>query len=195
MTAPLVTVAPTSALQAGDGAGLVGLERLLHLHRLEHDDDVALGDLWPSSTATLTMVPCIGLVTASPLAAAPAFLPAGALRLLRAAAGRRPSAAEPGRAATTSSRLPPTSTTTRLRARPARRPRPRRRRTASIWLSNSVSIQLRVDGERLVAVGADERRVVDDRAVERDARSACRRRRTRRARGGSAPAPGCGRGR
>ena len=30
--------------EAGDGAGLVGLERLLHLHRLEHDDDVALRD-------------------------------------------------------------------------------------------------------------------------------------------------------
>ena len=44
MTAPLVTVAPTSAVEAGDGAGLVGLERLLHLHRLEDDDDVALGD-------------------------------------------------------------------------------------------------------------------------------------------------------
>ena len=45
MTAPVVTVAPTSACEAGDGAGLVGVERLLHLHRLEHDDEVALGDL------------------------------------------------------------------------------------------------------------------------------------------------------
>src|SRR6478736_6559259 len=31
-------------LQSGHGAGLVGLERLLHLHRLEHDDHVALLD-------------------------------------------------------------------------------------------------------------------------------------------------------
>src|SRR5699024_491768 len=31
--------------QAGDGAGLVGLDRVLHLHGLEHDDGVALGDL------------------------------------------------------------------------------------------------------------------------------------------------------
>ena len=45
MTAPLVTVAPTSAVEAGDGAGLVGLEGLLHLHGLEDHDDVALGDL------------------------------------------------------------------------------------------------------------------------------------------------------
>src|SRR6476469_9662984 len=28
--------------EPGDGAGLVRLERLLHLHRLEHDDGVAL---------------------------------------------------------------------------------------------------------------------------------------------------------
>src|SRR5690348_1615051 len=31
-------------LEAGDGAGLVGLEGLLHLHRLHDDDGVALGD-------------------------------------------------------------------------------------------------------------------------------------------------------
>ena len=31
--------------QAGDGAGLVRVERLLHLHRLEHDDEVAGLDL------------------------------------------------------------------------------------------------------------------------------------------------------
>src|SRR3954453_22155320 len=31
--------------QTGDRAGLVGLDGLLHLHRLEHDDRVALRDL------------------------------------------------------------------------------------------------------------------------------------------------------
>src|SRR3954447_17170536 len=32
------------SLQAGDGPGLVSLERLLHLHGLDDDDRVALGD-------------------------------------------------------------------------------------------------------------------------------------------------------
>ena len=36
---------PDLGLQAGDRAGLVGVDRLLHLHRLADDDEVTLGDL------------------------------------------------------------------------------------------------------------------------------------------------------
>ena len=109
-----MTVSPTSAVQPGDGAGLVGLERLLHLHRLEDDDEVALGDLWPSSTATLTMVPCIGAVSESPEAAAPDLPPPDRLGAFFCAAATAAAATERRgrRAATTSRRLPPTSTTT-----------------------------------------------------------------------------------
>ena len=44
ITAPVVTVCADLGGEPGDRAGLVGGERLLHLHRLEHDDEVALGD-------------------------------------------------------------------------------------------------------------------------------------------------------
>ena len=52
--------------EAGDGAALVGLDRLLHLHRLGTTTTSPSASSWPSSTAILTMVPCIGAVTASP---------------------------------------------------------------------------------------------------------------------------------
>ena len=99
-------------LEAGDGAGLVGLERLLHLHRLEHHHDVALGDVLAlldgdlddgalhragdgvtaGGRAGLLARPRLGFLAPPP--AAPAAKP--------------PSPA----GSTTSSRLPPTSTTT-----------------------------------------------------------------------------------
>src|SRR3546814_1502904 len=40
----VVDRAADRGLQAAHRSGLVRLEGLLHLHRLEHDDDVALGD-------------------------------------------------------------------------------------------------------------------------------------------------------
>jgi hypothetical protein len=81
MTAPAATVSPAVADQAGDGAGLVGGERLLHLHRLKDDDEIALGDGHRRRLdgSTLTMVPCIGEVSALPPAAAPWRRRAGAL--------------------------------------------------------------------------------------------------------------------
>ena len=45
MAVPALTLDPTPAVRRRDGAGAVRDERLLHLHRLEHDDEVALGDL------------------------------------------------------------------------------------------------------------------------------------------------------
>ena len=42
---PLETVEPASALIEADHAVLVGLDRLLHLHGLEHEHEVALDDL------------------------------------------------------------------------------------------------------------------------------------------------------
>ena len=44
IAAPAVMTAPTSAVRPLIVAGLVGVERLLHLHRLQDDDQVALGD-------------------------------------------------------------------------------------------------------------------------------------------------------
>src|SRR5918993_1526458 len=61
------------------------------------------------------MVPCIGLVTASPLAAAPALPPALRLGFLAPAVGPPTSPPRPP-GSTTSSRLPPTSTVTRCRS-------------------------------------------------------------------------------
>ena len=52
--------------QAGDDAGPMGVERLLHLHRLKHDDRSPSATVSPSATATFTMVPCMGLASASP---------------------------------------------------------------------------------------------------------------------------------
>ena len=143
--------------QAGDRAGLVGGERLLHLHRLEHDDRGRPPRRCRRRlTATLTMVPCIGAVSASPDAAAPALRAAERFgAALRAAAGRR---------------------RRRRRSRPAATPRaacrrPRRRRVsraAGLGRSASAAAGERrdlvvelgldpagVDGERLVVVGAN----------------------------------------
>ena len=71
--------------------------------------------LAPSSATTFTTVPCMGEVTASPDAAAPAFLPAARFGFFAPPAGP---AARPPRPAgmTTSRRLPPTSTTTLWRS-------------------------------------------------------------------------------
>ena len=44
MTAPAETVSPAAAERPDHDPGAVGGERLFHLHRFEHDDEVALGD-------------------------------------------------------------------------------------------------------------------------------------------------------
>ncbi len=50
--------------QAGDGPGLVGGDRVLHPHRLDHPTRTSPSSTcWPSWTATVVMVPCIGAVT------------------------------------------------------------------------------------------------------------------------------------
>ena len=84
------------------------------------------------------MVPCIGEVTLSPLAAAPDFF-FSRLGFFCAPAPAAAPAANPA-GSTTSSRRPPTSTVTAWRS-------PASRASLSpeyggIWLSNSVSIQL-----------------------------------------------------
>jgi len=61
--------------QAGDGAGLAGLEGCSIIMASMTRMTSPSATVWPSSTATLTMVPCIGEATESPEAAAPAFLP------------------------------------------------------------------------------------------------------------------------
>ena len=42
---PALTAAPSVDVERGDFAGAVGGDLVLHLHRLDHADQVALGDL------------------------------------------------------------------------------------------------------------------------------------------------------
>src|ERR1700722_9456620 len=99
----------------------------------------------PSSTATLTTVPCIGAVTASPDAAAPPWAPRlrglGFLRMTPPASPPPPldSARSPG--SETSSRRPPTSTTTFCRGRTSSSSMGSPEVNGSTVLSHSVSIQ------------------------------------------------------
>ena len=103
---------------------------------------------WPSSTATLTMVPCIGEVRESPLAAAPAFLPFSRFGFFAPAAAPAPAAAAKLEGRTASIRRPPTSTVTAFS--PLLAPGPVGHAAVRLsWLSNSVSIQL-VNTENVV---------------------------------------------
>ncbi len=96
---------------------------------------------WPSSTASLTTVACMGEVTDPPpdVSTEPACL-----RRAGAAAARRdedaPAAGARSSGRLTSMRLPPTSTTTVCRAG-ASAPSSRAPDQGSMVLSNSVSIQ------------------------------------------------------
>ncbi|CAM5404095.1 hypothetical protein SALBM311S_11469 [Streptomyces alboniger] len=96
---------------------------------------------WPSSTATLTMVPCIGEARVSPEAAGPDFLAARRLGLAPAARPVRASdmPSETGRE--TSRRLPPTSTTTVSRPGSSSVSVSAGAANGLISLTNSVSIQ------------------------------------------------------
>ncbi len=115
MTAPLVTVAPTSAWRPVTVPALCALSGCSIFIASMTTTVSPSATSWPSSTTTLTTVPCIGEVTASPLAAAPAFLPAARLGFLAPPPPPAEIAPSPP-GSTTSSRLPPTSTTTDCRS-------------------------------------------------------------------------------
>src|SRR5688500_10160828 len=76
-------------LQAGDRAGLVGLERLLHLHRLDDDDGVALGDLLALLDDDLDDGALHRAGDRVAAGGGPGLLAAAPLRLLGATAGGR----------------------------------------------------------------------------------------------------------
>src|SRR4051794_19663293 len=76
MTAPLVTVAPTSACRPVTVPALCALSGCSIFMASMTTIASPSATSWPSPTGTFTIVPCIGEVTASPDAAAPAFLPA-----------------------------------------------------------------------------------------------------------------------
>ena len=108
-----MTVSPTAALRpvtTPDLWALIGCSIFIASRTMTRSPSATVA---PSSTAILTMVPCIGAVSESPEAAAPALLPPerfGRLLLRRAAAAPPPPRdSPPGR--DTSRRLPPTSTT------------------------------------------------------------------------------------
>ena len=122
---PAVTVAPTSAeidVTVPALCALIGCSIFMASSTTIRSPTATS---WPSSTATLTIVPCIGAVSESPDAAEPAFLPPP-----RLTAGLAPVRAPPDvppekeppllllspkanpAGSDTSSRLPPTSTTT-----------------------------------------------------------------------------------
>ena len=95
---------------------------------------------WPSSTAILTIVPCIGVVRASPEAAAPALPPPDRLgAFFLAAPPSPPRFSPPGRI--TSRRLPPTSTTTLWRSPAGSGASATTPAYGGMSLTNSVSIQ------------------------------------------------------
>ena len=117
MTAPLWTLAPVSASRPATVPDPVGGQGLLHLHRLEDDDQVAgLVDLpGRRSTATFTMVPSHGGDQGVLAGRRGPTSRLGALGRRAAATGRRGPGTTPRPAGrVTSRRRRPTSTTTRL---------------------------------------------------------------------------------
>src|SRR5690606_37348249 len=138
-TSPLPTVAPTSAERPVIVPALWALSGCSIFIASMTTTTSPSATSWPSSTATLTMVPCIGEVTESPVAAEAALRPPARLAFL-APPPPLPAAARPaGR--TTSSRRPPTSTVTLWRSS-ASGASARSPAYGGIWLSKSVSIQV-----------------------------------------------------
>ena len=182
MVAPDVTTAPTCAASPVMVPLLCAFKRLFHLHGLEDDDEVTRRHHGRRrSTATLTIVPCMGAINESPDAPEPDLLPRRSFRAPAFLGPAPPRAAECRRA-------------TRLRGA-CHRPRPRRSlaRAASSAASAAPAnggilvVELGLDpagvhGERVCGEG----RVADDGPVERAARWPCRRRPSRPGRGGCA---------
>ena len=169
-TAPLVTVSPTAAVRpvtVPDLWAVIGCSIFIASSTTTRSP---ASTCWPSSTAILTIVPCMGAVegvAAGAAAAVRTTYAAGPWRAGRRASGRPARRGRPGR--TTSSRLPPTSTTTRSRS-PARGSlRPCVASNGGTVLSHSVSIQ-RVCTRNGVLVVGGEGRVADDGPVERQHR-------------------------
>ena len=110
-TSPLETESPSYNVQLLDLAGPVGGDLVLHLHRLDHADQVALGDLGALLDCDLKIVPCSGAGSASLEALGPPpdlrsrF---GGLARPPAPAGAIPATASP--ITLTSKSLPETST-------------------------------------------------------------------------------------
>ena len=141
MVAPAVSVCPISAARPVTVPALCAVERLLHLHGFEHDDEVARldplalfdGDLDDRSLHRAGQ----GVAGGSACALALGRPPRGRL----ACRGERSTPMPRPAGSTTSSRLPPTSTVTVSRS-PARHlgvgPPPA---NGAMVLSNSVSIQ------------------------------------------------------
>ncbi len=116
ITAPLVTVAPTSAWRPVTVPALWALSGCSIFIASMTTMTSPSATVAPSVTATLTMVPCMGEVTESPEAAAPAFL-AERLAFVADPPPPAPTESPPSPAGrTTSRRLPPTSTVTRCRS-------------------------------------------------------------------------------
>ena len=68
-TSPVPTPSPGFDPDLGDRAGHLGVDVVLHLHRLEHEDRLAGLDRVADATSTFTIVPCIGALTVpSPVA-------------------------------------------------------------------------------------------------------------------------------
>jgi hypothetical protein len=113
MTAPLVTLSPASAVSPVTVPSLCAVIGCSIFIASSTTMASPAATRSPSRTATLTMVPCMGEVTASPLTPAPDRLS----RIgLRAAAGwAAPVAARPA-GSRTSRRRPPTSTVTARRS-------------------------------------------------------------------------------
>ena len=172
ITAPLVTVAPTSAWRPVTVPALWALRGCSIFMASMTTMTSPSATSWPSSTATLTMVPCMGEVTASPEAAPPAFLADRfGLALPAVPPPAPPSDSPPSPAGrTTSRRRPPTSTVTFCRSPGSSG----LGRVAGVGLDLVVELgldPLGVDGELALAGrrgGADVGRVGDDGAVERD---------------------------
>ena len=150
-----MTTAPTSAVSAGDRARLVRVERLLHLHRLEDDDevagldDVALLDGDLDDRALHRRGERVAGRRGAGLLAGRA-LRRGLLGAAAAAADApKPAGSE------TSSRLPPTSTTIVSRSS-ALGAVGRRRRTAGCVVELGLD-PAGVHGERARAVNAGSR--------------------------------------
>src|SRR4051812_34455754 len=116
ITSPLVTVAPTSALSPVTVPALWALSGCSIFIASMTTIVSPSATVSPSVTATLTIVPCIGDVTASPDAAAPAFLPPERRGRLAATPATAPATIPSPAGSTTSSRFPPTSTVTDCRS-------------------------------------------------------------------------------
>src|SRR4029079_17824705 len=69
--APLATVAPTSAVSPVTVPALCAVHGCVIFIASSTNTTAPAATCWPSATASLTIVPCMGLVNASPLAAVP----------------------------------------------------------------------------------------------------------------------------